>query len=76
MILVADASALIALAACNGLPLLDAIFGEVMVPEAVFIEVTQSDKPQSDCLRIYLKGKVRAVDMRRYVYLDAFADIG
>jgi predicted nucleic acid-binding protein len=76
MILVADASALIALAACNGLPLLDAIFGQVFAPEAVFTEVTQADKPQSDRLRSYLKDKVRAVDMQRYVYLDAFADIG
>ena len=76
MILVADASVLIALSACNGLPLLDAIFGQVMVPEAVFTEVTQADKPQSDRLRHYLNGKVRAVDMQRYVYLDAFADIG
>ena len=76
MILVADASVLIALSACNGLPLLDAIFGQVMVPEAVFTEVTQADKPQSDRLRNYLNGKVRAVDMQRYVYLDPFADIG
>jgi len=30
MILVADASALIALASCDGLPLLEAIFGDVL----------------------------------------------
>jgi predicted nucleic acid-binding protein len=76
MILVADASALIALAACNSLALLDAIFGKVIVPETVYLEVTQADKPQSDRLRSYLQGKVRAVDMQRYVLLDAFADIG
>ena len=36
MILVADCSALIALASCNGLRLLDALFGTVIVPEAVY----------------------------------------
>ena len=76
MILVADASALIALATCDSLSLLEVIFGSVLVPEAVFSEVTAVDKPQSARLRSYLHGKVRAVDMQRYVYLDAFADAG
>ena len=76
MILIADASALIALATCDSLALLEVIFGNVLVPEAVFSEVTAVDKPQSARLRSYLHGKVRAVDMQRYVYLDAFADVG
>jgi predicted nucleic acid-binding protein len=76
MILIADASALIALATCDSLTLLEVIFGNVLVPEAVFSEVTKVDKPQSARLRSYLHGKVRVVDMRRYVYLDAFADAG
>lgn len=76
MILVADASALIALSACNSLPLLDALFGEVFVPEAVFNEVAIANKPQAANLQSYLQGKVRAVDMTHYVFLDAFADAG
>lgn len=76
MILVADASALIALATCDSIALLEAIFGEMLVPEAVFSEVTALDKPQSVRLRNYLYGKVRAVDMQYFVYLDAFADAG
>ncbi len=76
MILVADASALIALATCDSLALLEAVFGNVLVPEAVYSEVTTLDKPQSARLRSYLHGKVRAVDMQRFVYLDAFADAG
>jgi len=76
MILVADASALIALSACDSLPLLDALFGNVLVPEAVFFEVAGADKPQSSRLLSYLQGKVRAVNMQRFVYLDAFADAG
>lgn len=76
MILVADASALIALSTCDSLELLEAIFGNVLVPEAVFAEVTTLDKPQSARLRSYLHGKVREVDMKNFVYLDAFADAG
>ncbi len=76
MILVADASALIALSACDSLALLEALFGTVLVPQAVFLEVAAVDKPQSDRLRSYLQGKVRAVDMRGFVFLDAFADAG
>ena len=44
MILVADCSALIALASCNGLHLLDALFGTVIVPEAIYRESIVSDK--------------------------------
>ena len=76
MILVADASALIALSACDSLHLLEALFGNVIVPEAVFIEVAGTNKPQSERLRNYLQGKVRAVNMDHFVYLDAFADAG
>ena len=76
MILVADASALIALATCNSLDLLEALFGNVLVPEAVYEEVTAQGKPQSARLRSYLHGKVRAVDMQHFIYLDAFADAG
>lgn len=76
MILVADASALIALSACDSLHLLEALFGNVLVPEAVFFEVAGSNKPQSTRLLNYLQGKVRAVNMQHFVYLDAFADAG
>jgi uncharacterized protein len=76
MILVADASALIALATCKSLVLLDSLFGSVLVPEQVFIEVITDDKPMAATLRVYLQHKVRSVDMQNYVYLDAFADAG
>lgn len=76
MILVADASALIALSACDSLRLLDALFGNVIVPEAVFFEVAGTNKPQSARLHSYLQGKVRTVNMQNFVYLDAFADAG
>jgi len=76
MILIADASALIALSVCNSLPVLDTLFGTVLVPEAVYLEVAAADKPHSEPLRHYLQGKVRQVDMRHFVFLDASADAG
>jgi uncharacterized protein len=76
VILVADCSALIALSTCKSLYLLDALFGTVIVPESVFHEATNSDKPEAESLRIYLEDKVRQVDMSGYVYLDGFADAG
>jgi hypothetical protein len=76
MILIADSSALIALSICHSLDLLESLFGEVQVPQAVFDEVTISQKSESIELAGYLKGKVKAVETNRYVYLDAYADAG
>jgi len=59
-----------------GLALLDALFGQVWVPEAVFNEVAVADKPHAARLRSYLQGKVHAVDLAHFVFLDAFADAG
>ena len=76
MILFADCSALVALSICNRLELLEQIFGQVVVPEAVYDEATQPNKKQASQLKIYLKDKVRKVDMQNYVFLDGFADAG
>lgn len=76
MILVADSSALIALSICDQLSLLDQLFGQVIVPQAVYDEATQPNKKQAIQLKAYLSGKVRQVDMRQYVFLDGFADAG
>lgn len=76
MILVADSSALIALSVCEGLGYLEPLFGEVCVPMAVYQESCAADKPEALALREYLQGKVREVDLKNYVYLDAFADAG
>ena len=76
MILVADASALIALSVRNALTLLDALFGEVLVPEAVFNEIAIEGKPESEKLKKYLNDKIRSVSMQNFVFLDAFADAG
>ncbi|MFB1489232.1 MULTISPECIES: hypothetical protein [unclassified Thiocapsa] len=54
MILVADCSALIALATCRALHLLEQLFGTVVVPEAVYREAVVGDKPQAIELEGYL----------------------
>jgi len=76
MILVADCSALVALAVCDSLYLLEQIFASVAVPETVYLEATQPDKKQAQVLKNFLHGKVHIVDLQAYVFLDAFADAG
>ncbi len=58
MIVIADSSALVALSICDGLPLLDRLFGEVKVPQAVYDEVCIANKAESHVLKTYLEGKV------------------
>jgi predicted nucleic acid-binding protein len=57
MILIADSSALVALSVCDSLDLLDALFGEVKVPQAVFDEVSVNHKPELPYLNDIYKGK-------------------
>jgi predicted nucleic acid-binding protein len=76
MILVADCSALITLSVCKSLHLLDKLFGTVIVPELVYHEATNSNKPEAEALKIYLADKIQRVDLSGYVYLDGFADAG
>lgn len=76
MILVADYSALVALSVCDSLHLLEQLFANLAVPETVYREATQPDKPQAQALKQFLQGKVHHVDLRHYVFLDAFADAG
>ena len=76
MILVADCSALIALSICNQLELLEQIFGQVVVPEAVYLEATKPNKKQAQQIKTFLDGKIHKVNMDNYVYLDGFADAG
>ncbi|HEY3571176.1 MAG TPA: DUF3368 domain-containing protein [Thermoanaerobaculia bacterium] len=67
MLIVADTSALIALAACDSLPLLDHLFTDVRVPWAVFRECTVSGKPVTGRLEAYLHGRVMEVDLQEFV---------
>ena len=67
MLVVADTSALMALAAGDVLSLLDSFFQEVRVPLAVFRECTVPGKPEAERLEEYLRGKVLEVDLKDFV---------
>lgn len=58
MIVVADASVLLALAGCRSLHLLDSLFQDVRVPGAVFDELAVPGKPQAAFISESLEGKV------------------
>jgi uncharacterized protein len=67
MLIVADSSALIALALCEGLGLLDQLFEELKVPQTVFNEVIIEGKPATESLRSYLAGKTVSIDLTNVV---------
>ena len=61
--IIGDSSALVALAVVNQLELLEKLYDKLYVPQAVFDEVTQIGKPQSDKLRQFLQSRVKRVDL-------------
>ena len=67
MLIIADSSALVALALCDGLNLLDRLFDNVQVPQAVYDEVIVKDKPAAQALKEYLQGKVIPVSLANVV---------
>src|SRR5688572_15738787 len=67
MLIVADSSALIALATCDGLNVLLRVYDDIKVPEAVFVEIVAPEKSQSDALGSFLSGRVIKVDTTRWV---------
>jgi len=71
MLIIADSSALVALALCDGLPLLDQLFDEIKVPRTVFEEVVIKGKPAANMLRTYLEGKALPVDMTQTLIMPA-----
>jgi len=71
MRVIADSSALVALASCGSLWVLNELFNEVKVPQAVFNEVIIANKPQAQTLRIYLADKVESVNLSQVVIKNA-----
>lgn len=67
MLIVADSSALIALATCQALDVLLRVYAEVRVPQAVYAEVTAPEKPQAALLAAFLASRVETVDLKRWV---------
>jgi predicted nucleic acid-binding protein len=63
-VIIGDSSALIALAVVDKLELLEKLYHECYVPQAVYQEVTQIGKPQSQKLKTFLEGKVKVIELQ------------
>jgi predicted nucleic acid-binding protein len=61
MLIVADSSALIALAVCDGLGVVLKIYDDLKIPEAVYMEIVAPEKPHSDELGAFLTERVMKV---------------
>ena len=67
MLVIADSSALVALATCDALDVLAQVYEDIRVPTAVYDEVAVPDKPQGAVLSFFLAGRVVSVDISRWV---------
>ena len=67
MLVVADSSALVALATCGALNVLTRLYDEIRVPQAVYDEVVVPEKAQSVVLSSFLAGRVTDVDMTKWI---------
>jgi predicted nucleic acid-binding protein len=67
MLIVADSSALIALAVCDGLSVILKIYDDLKIPEAVYMEIVAPEKPHSDALGAFLTERVVKVDVSQWV---------
>jgi predicted nucleic acid-binding protein len=74
MLIIADSSALNALATCQGLDILLRLYDDVRVPNAVYVEVAAPEKPWAAILLSFLSGRVEIVDMTHWVL--AAGDLG
>lgn len=67
MLVIADSSALVALATCEGLNILLQVYDDVKVPQSVFDEVIVSGKPQASTLEKFLQNRITKVDISNLV---------
>jgi predicted nucleic acid-binding protein len=58
MAIVSDASSIIALAVCEKLDLLDKLFGQVYIPQAVFDELIIPNKPNVEMITEWAKNRI------------------
>lgn len=68
MLVIADSSALIALAVSRALDVLLTLYGDVKVPQAVYDEVVQPEKPLASKIASFLEGRVTPVNTARFVF--------
>jgi predicted nucleic acid-binding protein len=67
MLIIADSSALIALAVCDALDVILQVYDDLKIPEAVYREIVAPEKPYSDALGAFLTERVVKVDVSRWV---------
>jgi predicted nucleic acid-binding protein len=67
MLVIADSSALVALATCDALDVLTQVYEDIRAPTAVYDEVAVPEKPQGAMLSSFLAGRVVSVDITRWV---------
>jgi len=67
MLVIADSSALVALATCEAMDVLLELFDEIKVPQAVYSEVVSPGKFHASTLDSFLKERVVSVDTTRFV---------
>lgn len=67
MLIVADSSALIALAVCDGLDVILQVYDDLKIPASVYDEIVAPEKPHSDVLGSFLLERVVKVDVQRWV---------
>jgi len=67
VLIVADSSALIALAVCDGLDVILQVYDDLKIPAAVYAEIVAPEKLHSDALGLFLAGRVVEVDASRWV---------
>jgi len=75
LIIVSDSSPLIALAIIGKLNLLEKLYEEIVVPFAVYKEVTEKEKPFSKELRLFLSNRTKQIANRLAVEV-LISDIG
>jgi len=64
MILIADSSALVAIAIVDKLEILDKLFGKVLIPRAVYDEITIENREESKKLSNYTKDRVEDISSK------------
>lgn len=69
MIIVADASPLISFAILNKLDVLDKLFKDILIPIAVYKEITKENKKHSDKLKSFAENKTQKVKNKLAVEL-------
>lgn len=67
MLIIADSSALVALATCSALDILVSLYETVNVPQSVYDEIASPYKPQGMALANFLQGRIVRVDTRQFV---------